>query len=252
MILLIELHGLLEVCGKHNLGTTSLSLCCSVGIEGLGGEALGLCEDIVIQVGQHGGVEADVVLDEQYHLHTGFLDIVLDVHLVLEQLDDRHDQVGVSQPTEHVVEHRHILVFYSFGDTMRERCEHHAWYIRMGCLNLSGNSKGIVIGITRHTYHEIHIGGLHHRTGLFRRRHLCERWRVAHSQFHILVEDLLVYSSVVLEHECIVGISHDEDIEDTPCHKIDERHVLQIEFIPRLWYFVSFFHIRLQRYKKNL
>ena len=169
---------------------------------------------------------------------------MLDVHLVLEQLDDRHDEVGVSQPTEHVVEHRHILVFYSFGDTVREWCEHHAGDIRMGSLHLSGNGKRIVVGITGHTYHEVHVDGLHHCTRLFCRRHLCKRWRVAHTQFHILVEDLLVYSSVVLQHEGVVGISHDEDIEDTSRHKVDERHVLQVEFVPRLWYLACFFHIR--------
>ena len=48
MILLIELHRLLVVCCEHHLRTSSLSLCCSVRVQGLGREALRLCEDIII------------------------------------------------------------------------------------------------------------------------------------------------------------------------------------------------------------
>ena len=129
-------------------------------------------------------------------------------------------------------------------------------------LHLTGDGERIVVGITRHTDHQVDVGSLQHGIGLLRGRYLRERWRIAHTEFHILIEDLLIDTSVVLQHEGVVGISHDEDIEDTPRHQIDERHILQIEFIPHsrvlrlayplpfLWYLAYFFHIWLQRYEK--
>ena len=168
---------------------------------------------------------------------------MVDVHLVLKQLDDRHDEVGVAEPAEYVVEHRHILVLDALGDTVRERRQHHAGNRRMRRLHLTGDGERIVVGITRHTDHQVDVGSLQYGIGLLRRRHLGERRRIAHTEFHILIEDLLIDTSVVLQHEGVVGISHDEDIEDTPRHQIDKRHILQIEFIPLLWYLGYFFHI---------
>ena len=88
VVLLIPLYGFLVGRGQHYLWTTTLTLCSSVWVQSLGRKVFALCEDVVIQVGEHRGVEADVVLHQQYHLHTGLFDVVLDVHLVLYQLDD--------------------------------------------------------------------------------------------------------------------------------------------------------------------
>ena len=89
-----------------------------MGVESLGREVLRLGEDIVVEVRQYGAIEADVILHEQYHLHTCLLDVVLDIHLVLYQFDDREDEVGIPQPAEHIVEDGHILVLDTLGDTM--------------------------------------------------------------------------------------------------------------------------------------
>ena len=118
MVLLIDLHRLLVVGGKHHLGASALTLSSGMGVQGLRREPLRLGEDIVIEVWQDGRVETDVILHQQDHLHTRLLDIVLNVHLVLQQLDDRHDEVGIAQPAEHIVEHRHILVLDALRDTM--------------------------------------------------------------------------------------------------------------------------------------
>ena len=53
---------------------------------------------------------------------------------------------------------------------------------------------------------------------------------------NILIKDFLIHSSVILEHEGIVWIGYDKDVEDASRHDIHERHVLQIELIPFLWY----------------
>ena len=112
----------------------------------------------------------------------------------------------------------------------------------MGRFHLTGDSKGIVISITGHTDHEIDVRRMEHFVGLLGGRYLREGRRVTHTQFHIFVKDLLVDASVVFEHEGVVGVRHDEHVEDASRHQVDERHILQIEFIPLLWYLVCFFH----------
>ena len=112
----------------------------------------------------------------------------------------------------------------------------------MGRLHLTGHRKGVVVGITRHTDHEINIRRAQHLIGLLSGRYLREgRW-VTHTQFHIFVEDFLIDASVVFEHEGVVRVSHDEHVEDASCHQVHKRHILQIKLIPLLWYLVCFFH----------
>ena len=166
VVALIPLHGLLVVGGQHHLGASALALGGSVGVEGLGGEAFRLSQDIAVEVGQHGGVEADVVLNQQDHLHTGLVDVVLDVHLVLDELDDGEDQIGVAKPAEHVVEHRHVLVLYALRDAMGEGCQHHAGDGGVLGLHLAGHGEGIVVGVAGHTDHQVDVGSAQHLVGL--------------------------------------------------------------------------------------
>ena len=82
---------------------------------------------------------------------------MLDVHLVLNQLDDAHDEVGVTQPAEHIIEHRHILVLNTFGNAVREGGKHHARNIGMFGLDFACHGKGVVISVTRHTDYQVDI-----------------------------------------------------------------------------------------------
>ena len=104
VILIIYLHRLLVVGSEHHLWTSTLSLSCSMGIKGLCREPLRLGKDVIIEIRQHGRIETDVVFHKQDHLHTSLLDVVFDIHLILKQLDNRHNEVGIAQPAEHVVE----------------------------------------------------------------------------------------------------------------------------------------------------
>ena len=161
---------------------------------------------------------------------------MLYIHLVLYQLDDAEDEVGVAQPAEHIVEYRHILILYALRDAVRERCQHHAGDIGIHRLDVAGHGKGIVVGITRHTDDQVDVRRLQSLSSLLRRRHLRERRRIAHTQLHVLVEQLLVNASVVLQHEGVVRVSHYQDIKDALCHQVDKRHILQKEVIELLWY----------------
>ena len=246
---LIPLHRLLIVGGQHHLGAAALTLGGGMGIERLGREILRLRQNVVVEIGQHRGVEADVVLDEQNHLHTGLMDVVLNVHAVLQQLDDGEDEVGVAQPAEHVVEDAHVLVLDALGDAVREGGQHHAGHLRGHLLHVTGHGEGIVIGITRHADDEVDVGGLQHLVGLLGRRHLSERGRIAHAQLAVLVEQFLVNAPVILQHEGIIRVSHYQHMEDAPRHQIDERHVLQKEVIELLRY-AYITHISSIRYFK--
>ena len=168
VIHLIPVHGLLVGSGQHHLGSPALALCGSMGVQRLGGEVLRLRQDVVIQVGQHGGVEPDIVFHQHNHLHTRLLDVVLDVHLVFYELDDAQDEVGVAQPAEHVVEDGHVLVLYALGDAVREGCQHHTRHVGSHHLHVARYGEGVVVGIARHADHQVDVGGLQHAAGLFR------------------------------------------------------------------------------------
>ena len=84
---------------------------------------------------------------------------MLDVHLVLYQLDDGQDEVGVTQPTEHVIEDGHILVLYALGDAVREGRQYHTGNVRGTLFDVAGYGKGVVVGITRHTDNQVDVSG---------------------------------------------------------------------------------------------
>ena len=90
-------------------------------VQGFLGKVLALLQDIIIEVGQDGTIETNGVFYQEYHLHTRLPDIMLQIHLILNQLDDGKNQVGISQPAENIIEDAQILVLHSFGDTMGER-----------------------------------------------------------------------------------------------------------------------------------
>ena len=97
----------------------------------------------------------------------------------------------------------------------------------------------VVVGVARHAYHEVYVGGLEHLVGLLGGCHLRERGRIAQPQVHVLVEYLLVNAAVVLEHERVVGVGHNQHVEYSARHQVDERHVLKVELVPLCRYLSS-------------
>ena len=60
---------------------------------------------------------------------------------------------------------------------------------------------------------------------------LKKTWRVTQAELRVLVENLLIYASVVFQHEGIVGVGNEQDIEYPSGHKIHETSILQYERI---------------------
>lgn len=96
-----------------------------MGIQCFGTEFLALFQHEFIKVGQDRRVEPDTVFHYQNHLYTDFVYIVLQVHLVLYQLDDGNQQVGVSQPAEHILKGTEVFIGNALGDAVAERGKYH-------------------------------------------------------------------------------------------------------------------------------
>ena len=234
MVLLVESPCLLVGSGQHHLWPSAHAQRGRVRIEGLGCEPLALCENVAVEVGQHGTVEPDAVFHEHDHLYACFLDVVVEVHLVFDELDNAQDEVRVAQPAEHVVEDGHVFVLDAARDAVGERREHNAGNVGHVGLHVACHVEGVVVGVARHADDQVYAGLAEHGLGLFHRTDLRECGRIAEPELSVFVENLLVYTTVVLEHEGIVRVSHDEHIVDAARHQVDERHVFQIELIPLL------------------
>ena len=206
---------------------------------------MALQEDIAIEVGQNGAVEAYAVLDKQNHLHAVFMDVVLDVHLVLDELYYGKDEVGVAEPAEHIVEDAQVLVLHAARDAVREGREDHTVDVGKRVFDVASHGEGIVVGVAGHADHEVYVHGAQHAACLLGGAHLCERGRIAQAKLHILVIDLLLHAPVVFKHESIVGVGHDKDVIDSSHHKVDKRHILKIKLAKLLWYVGLLFAHRL-------
>ena len=131
------------------------------------------------------------------------------IHLVLDKFNDRQDEVCVAKPAENVVEYRQVLVLHTLCYAVRERRKHHAVNLRESRLYVACHREGVVVGIARHTYYEVDVHGAQHLIGFLRCAHLRECRRIAQSQLHIFVVYLLLNTSVVFKHECVVGVGND-------------------------------------------
>ena len=157
---------------------------------------------------------------------------MVEVHLIFDELDDRHDEVGVAQPAKHIVEAAHVLILHSPGDAVGERRQHHAGNLGEAQLDGARHGEGIVVGIAGHTDHQVDVGRLQHVLGLLNGRHLGEGGGIAQPELYVFVIDFFLNAAIVLEHKGVVGIGNDENIVDAAPHQIDKRHILQIKVVP--------------------
>ena len=203
-----------------------------MGVEGLRREMLTLHQQIAVEVGQDGGIEADAVLHEQDHLHAGLRNVVLEVHLVLDELDDGEYEVRIAQPAEHIVKDAEVLVLHAFGNTVGERSQYHTRKVGELPLHRARHVERIIVGITRHADDQVDVSGLQHVRSLLNGAHLRESRRIAQSQLHVFIVDLFFHTPVVFQHEGIIGVGHNEYIIDTAHHQVDKRHILEQELAP--------------------
>ena len=88
LVLFVEVHGLFVGTCQHNLRPSPHAQCALVAVECFGGEVETLLQHELIEFRQNGRVETYAVFYKKNHLHTHFLHVVLQVHLVFDELDD--------------------------------------------------------------------------------------------------------------------------------------------------------------------
>ena len=76
-------------------------------------------------------------------------------------------------------------------------------------LDASGNVEGVAIVCARHHNDEVERIALQFRPCLSLSAHLREARRIAQGECGIFIEEFLVYTSIVFEHEGIVGVGND-------------------------------------------
>ena len=126
-----------------------------VGIQCFSGKLLALFQYKFIKIGQDRGVETDTVFYQKNNLYAHFTDVVFQIHLVLYQLDDGNQQVGVPQPAEDIIERTEILVGNAFGDAVAERGQNYHRDVFVLSLDGSRYVKSLIISRSRHTYNKV-------------------------------------------------------------------------------------------------
>ena len=153
------------------------------------------------------------------------------VHLVLHQFDDTQEQVSITQPAEHIFEDAQIFILHTLRDTVRERSEYHDRDIRKSTFDGAGNVEHIVAVVTRHTDDQLELCATHQFSCLVLVCCTEEAGRIAQSQFRVLIKYLLINTAIVLQHEGIVRVGHNQHIENTTCHQLHKRRILQYQLI---------------------
>ena len=189
-----------------------------MGIQGLGRKFLTLLQHKLIEVGQHGRVKTNGIFYQENHLHAHLIHIMFQIHLILYQFNDRKQQVGISQPTEHILKDAQVFVLHTLGNTVREGSQHHQWNIFIPFLNASGNIEHVAVIRSGHTDNKVerHVGKP--LPSLFFGGYLCKTGRITETQIHVFIKNLFVYTSVIFQHEGIVGIGYKQHIEDSFGH----------------------------------
>ena len=199
-------------------------------------KVLALLQYIIIEIRQYRTIETDRIFYQENHLHACFLYVMFKIHLILYQLDDRKNKIGVAKPAEDIIEDTQVFILHTLGNAMRERRKNNTMDIGKLTLDVARYVEGIIISIARHANHQINDGRTQH--SLFGSRNLSKGRRIAEPQLHIFIIYLLFDTSIIFKHERIVRIGYNQYIVDTAHHQIHKRYVFQVEFIPLLRYII--------------
>ena len=80
---------------------------------------------------------------------------MLQIHLVLHQLNDRNQQIGIAQPAENVLESTQILIDNPFGNTVTERSQNDDRNVFIFLLDMPSDVETVIISRARHTNHQV-------------------------------------------------------------------------------------------------
>ena len=211
---------------QHDLRPPTHAQRLELGVQCLCGKFQALLEHEPVEVGQDGGIKTDGVFYQQYHLYSG-RHVVLQVHFVFYQLDDREQQVRITQPTKHVIENRKVHVLHTLPDTMAERSQHDDRYRGIVRLDAPCDVEHVIIVRSGHTDNQIESGLAQLFFRLFLRSDLEKTGRIAQTQFHVFIENLFFHPSVILQHESVIRVGDEQHIENAPLHQVHKSGIPQ-------------------------
>jgi hypothetical protein len=154
---------------------------------------------------------------------------VVGIHLILDQLDNRQQQVGVPQPAENIIDGGEVLLLQPQAHLAVEVGQHHDGDIVIFFLYTLGQVKRIDISDIQHLNHQVDLLALHDLKGLPGCIGLDERRRVPQVQRYIFVEDLLIHAAILLQHKEIVVAADDQYFPDPSLHQQVERRVAKVD-----------------------
>ena len=224
----VERCGFFVGARQHDFGTSAHAEGALVLIEGFRGKLHALLQHEFIQFGQDGGIKTDVVFDKNNLLHATFFDVVIEIHFVFYQLNDRQQQIGVSQPAEDVFKVGEVFVLDASCDAVAEGGENDKGDVLEAMFDAACNVEGVAIVCAWHHNDEIEGVAVEFSPGFSFCAYLREARRIAQGECGIFIEELLIDAPIVFEHEGIVGVGDEEHIEDTPRHEIDKRGIFEI------------------------
>ena len=202
-----------------------------MGIQCFSGKLLALFQYKFIKIGQDRGVETDTVFYQKNNLYAHFTDVVFQIHLVLYQLDDGNQQVGVSQPAEHILKGTEVFIGNTLGDAVAERGKYHHRNLFIQVFDVSCHVEAVVVSRARHADDEVERDGGQLCQRLLASGNLRETGRVAQGERSVFIEYLFVDAAVIFQHESIVRIGYQKDVEDASRHQVSELRVFEIELV---------------------
>ena len=178
-------------------------------------------QDQLVERRQIGRIVTDRILDQQNRLHPHPENIVIGIHPILDQFDDRQNQIGISMPTKNVINGGTVLLFNATVYIFRIVDQQHIGQIGMQGFELFRKMEHIQITDIEHADHQIEIVALlQHLHRLGRTAHARKRRGITQIQLHVFPVDLHLQTSVLFKCIGIVATTNQQNTSNATAHQV--------------------------------
>ncbi len=151
------------------------------------------------------------------------------IHAIFDEFDDGQQQIGIAQPTKNIIDSAQIFFFQGFGNPLGKRGQNHNGNMRMLGLNVFCHLKHLAVVHVRHANNQFITIGFQLVHGFLPGTYLSEKRRITKVERCILIENLFLYTTIVLQNKHIVARSYHENIIDALVHQFDERGITKLK-----------------------
>ena len=190
-------------------------------VEPLLDHPLRVVEELGVHHRQERRVVADVVLDEQDHLHADLARVVERVAPVLHRLDDADEDAGVALPQERPLDVRGVVPCVELGELARVPREEDDGRVEALGLHAARELGRVHVREVRRRDDQVHVRLLpgEAQSGLSG-RDAGERRRVVEVEVAELAEQAFRQLARLLEDERVVGGGDQQDVHDAVAHQV--------------------------------